>query len=182
MDDDSLVGRLRDIEQALLDAGIQEDGHGKLSWVFRPGQLEVSSSGGGERRRLTMLLRQTVFLIDDIQRKREAAEGRLRTVEALIGEMRTIAMVAGQASVEGPRDFLARQAAKEAERATRWANQLEAALRPLLQEVQPEPTEQPRPDRLTLNAYGRACYRAGERSAYLRLSETTQPSKEEHNK
>jgi hypothetical protein len=51
------------------------------------------------------------------------------SVEKLIEEMRTIAMVAGQCSVEGPQDDKALMAAAEAERCTRWADQLEAALR-----------------------------------------------------
>jgi hypothetical protein len=38
------------------------------------------------------------------------------------------AMAAGQASVEGPRDLISRQSAREAERASRWADELEAAL------------------------------------------------------
>jgi hypothetical protein len=49
------------------------------------------------------------------------------TVAELIREMRMIAIVAGQASVEGPRDFLARQAEAEAVRASRWADALERA-------------------------------------------------------
>jgi hypothetical protein len=95
--------------------------------------------------------------------------GRLRTVEALIGKWREeVNERAGQGCGCYGRSTQLRLC----------ADQLEAALRPLLQEVQPEPTEQPRPDRLTLNAYGRACYRAGERSASLRLSETPVSEKE----
>jgi hypothetical protein len=91
---------------------------------------------------------------------------RLRTVEALIGQWRSW-------------EYLSKHVADSSTQAfVQCSNELEAALRPLLQEVQPEPTEQPRPDRLTLNAYGRACYRAGERSASLRLSETPVSEKE----
>ena len=49
-------------------------------------------------------------------------------VRAVIEEMRTIARVAGQCSVEGPEDVHALMAAAEAERAARWADELEAAL------------------------------------------------------
>jgi hypothetical protein len=56
--------------------------------------------------------------------------------------MRTIAMVAGQCSVEGPQDTKALMAAAEAERARRWADIVDAALA-----VSPEPpseqSEQP---------------------------------------
>lgn len=46
----------------------------------------------------------------------------------LIEEMRTIAMVAGQCSVEGPQDTKSLMAAAEAKRCSRWADEL-AALR-----------------------------------------------------
>ncbi len=51
------------------------------------------------------------------------------TLEQVIAEMRTIALVAGQASVEGPQDGKSLMAAAESARASRWANAL-AALRP----------------------------------------------------
>lgn len=72
---------------------------------------------------------------------RKGFEGAPDGVEALIREMRTIAMVAGQASVEGPRDFLARQSAREAERASRWADELEALLAASRLRPSPEPQE-----------------------------------------
>ena len=68
--------RTEDRSDALSDAGIVDD-HGELRWVFRPNRLEVSSSGGTERTKLAMLLQQTAFLIDDIQRKLEVAEADL---------------------------------------------------------------------------------------------------------
>ncbi len=66
----------------------------------------------------------------------ERAEHRVKAVptadgglEALIEEMRVIARVAGQCSVEGPQDGAALMAAAEADRATRWADRLEALLK-----------------------------------------------------
>ncbi len=52
--------------------------------------------------------------------------GRPPAIERLIDEMRTIAMVAGQCSVEGPQDTKSAMAAAEAERASRWADALAA--------------------------------------------------------
>jgi hypothetical protein len=49
-------------------------------------------------------------------------------LQALIAEMRTIAMVAGQCSVEGPEDAKSLMAAAEAERASRWADELATVL------------------------------------------------------
>lgn len=64
-------------------------------------------------------------------------DGRLR---ALISEMRTIGIVAGQCSVEAPDNPYAGMAAAEAERALRWADDLEAAL-PAVRPVQPQEEE-----------------------------------------
>lgn len=50
------------------------------------------------------------------------------TLEELIGEMRMIGCVAGQASVEGPQDSKSLMAAAEAERALRWAEAIDAVL------------------------------------------------------
>lgn len=63
------------------------------------------------------------------------ATARLRE---LIDQMRTIAMVAGQCSVEGSRGTLSAMAAAEAERASRWANELESLLSPLRSTPQPD--------------------------------------------
>jgi hypothetical protein len=47
------------------------------------------------------------------------------SLHELVQEMRTIALVAGQCSVEGPQDTKAAMAAAEAERAARWADAIE---------------------------------------------------------
>ena len=62
-----------EIEKALSDAGIIDE-HGTLRWVFRPGQIEVSSSGGTERTRLAGLLRQVVYVVDGLRRRVENLE------------------------------------------------------------------------------------------------------------
>lgn len=58
------------------------------------------------------------------------------TPEALVAEMRTIALVAGQCSVEGPDDAKALMAAAEAERASRWADSVEVLLLQRAQEIE----------------------------------------------
>ena len=51
------------------------------------------------------------------------------SVLEIVAEMRTIARVAGQCSVEGQEDEKSLMAAAESDRCTRWADALEAALR-----------------------------------------------------
>lgn len=63
-------------------------------------------------------------------RWREKADNLSRIIE----EMRTIAMVAGQCSIEGPENSMALMAAAEAERCGRWADDL-AVLRIASHEV-----------------------------------------------
>jgi hypothetical protein len=46
----------------------------------------------------------------------------------LIAEMRTIQLVAGQCSIEGPEDTKSLMASAEAERCRKWADELDAAL------------------------------------------------------
>jgi hypothetical protein len=58
---------------ALSDVGIIER-HGTMSWTFKAGQREVSSSGGSPRERLADLLRQTAYLIDDQARRLDVVE------------------------------------------------------------------------------------------------------------
>jgi hypothetical protein len=62
------------LKAALSDVGIVDD-HGTLRWVFRPGQIEVSSSGGDERTRLAGLLRQVRHLVDEQARRIENLQG-----------------------------------------------------------------------------------------------------------
>lgn len=57
-----------------------------------------------------------------------AGAGDPGSIRALIAEMRSMARVAGQYSVEGLQDTRASQAKAEAARATRWADQLAAVL------------------------------------------------------
>ena len=52
----------------------------------------------------------------------------LAPLRGLIDEMRMIGLVAGQCSVEGPEGLAASMAGAEAERALRWADELEALL------------------------------------------------------
>lgn len=61
---------------------------------------------------------------------RDAAElARLRSeIEQVRQEMLTIARVAGQCSVEGPEDRYSLMAAAEADRCSKWADRLLAAL------------------------------------------------------
>jgi hypothetical protein len=80
------------LKAALSEAGIVTDG-GWLRWVFSPGKLEVSASGGTEASRLRDLLQQVRYLVHDIQRKRELAEAQL-TLQA-----REIAQVKAQLAV-----------------------------------------------------------------------------------
>lgn len=61
------------------------------------------------------------------------------SVLELVAEMRQIALVAGQCSVEGPDDAKSLMAAAEAERATRWADALEALGRRAVPQAQGEP-------------------------------------------
>ena len=61
----------KDIERALSDAGITFNNNMTLRWVFRPDQVEVSSSGGNARNRLAGLLNQVRYLIDDLLRQRD---------------------------------------------------------------------------------------------------------------
>ncbi len=62
----------------------------------------------------------------------EAAESSLtalrQQMQGLVAEMRVIASVAGQCSVEGPPDAKSSMAAAEAERCSRWADALDASL------------------------------------------------------
>jgi hypothetical protein len=52
----------------------------------------------------------------------------IAALRQLRDEMRSVQLAAGQASVEGPRDFLARQADREATRCGKWADTLDAVL------------------------------------------------------
>ncbi len=49
-------------------------------------------------------------------------------IEKVRDEMRVVAIVSGQSSVEGPYDLSSAMAAREAGRVTRWADELEAVL------------------------------------------------------
>lgn len=76
----------------------------------------------------------SVARMEAAETRAEAAEAALQQrswqpeVERVIKEMRTIAMVAGQCSIEGPEDGKALMAAAESERCSRWADELSALI------------------------------------------------------
>lgn len=69
----ALVAERDEFARALQSVGITEDrGAMRLRWVFRLGDIEVSSSGGTPAQRLAGLLTQVRFVIDAYARKAAA--------------------------------------------------------------------------------------------------------------
>lgn len=80
----ALEAQIAALTNALAGEGIAEE-HERLRWVFKPGKIEVASSGGNAETRLRGVLRQTRYVIDELSRRVEADRDRLLYLLALNG-------------------------------------------------------------------------------------------------